>query len=89
MGFCARKCKLTGVSKTSFRSVGILIISAYLGLDHFKNNPSRREGLAFLLKASKSIVFSFAFTSVSDADVRKNFVSFQKELLPFLVKAAL
>lgn len=66
-----------------------LLLAAYLELDNFKNNPSRREGLAFLLKASKSIVFSFAFTSVSDADVRKNFVSFQKEILPFLVKAAL
>ncbi|WP_129718154.1 TetR/AcrR family transcriptional regulator [Pedobacter sp. SYP-B3415] len=66
-----------------------LLLSAYLQLDTFKNNPGRREGLAFLLKASKSIVFSFAFTSVSDSDVRKNFVSFQKEILPFLVKAAL
>ncbi|MCY1521286.1 mycofactocin system transcriptional regulator [compost metagenome] len=66
-----------------------LLLSAYLEHDHFKKNPARREGLAFLLKASKSIVFSFAFTSVSDADVRKNFVSFQKELLPYLVKAAL
>ena len=66
-----------------------LLLAAYLELDNFKNNPARREGLAFLLKASKSIVFSFAFTSVSDSDVRKNFVSFQKEILPFLVKAAL
>lgn len=66
-----------------------LLLSAYLNLDHFKRNPARRGGLAFLLKASKSIVFSFAFTSVSDADVRKNFVTFQKELLPYLVKAAL
>ena len=66
-----------------------LLLQAYSKLDHFKNNPLRREGLAFLLKASKSIVFSFAFTSVSDSDVRKNFVSFQKEMLPFLVKAAL
>lgn len=66
-----------------------LLLSAYLELDNFKNNPMRREGLAFLLKASKSIVFSFAFTSVSDSDVRKNFVSFQKEILPYLVKAAL
>jgi AcrR family transcriptional regulator len=66
-----------------------LLLSAYLELDHFKKNPARRGGLAFLLKASKSIVFSFAFTSVSDADVRKNFVTFQKELLPYLVKAAL
>ncbi|MFD0939328.1 TetR/AcrR family transcriptional regulator [Pedobacter boryungensis] len=66
-----------------------LLLSAYLELDHFKKNPARRGGLAFLLKASKSIVFSFAFTSVSDADVRKNFVTFQKEILPYLVKAAL
>lgn len=66
-----------------------LLLAAYLQLDHFKKNPARRDGLAFLLKASKSIVFSFAFTSVSDADVRKNFVTFQKELLPYLVKAAL
>ena len=66
-----------------------LLLSAYLELDHFKKNPARRGGLAFLLKTSKSIVFSFAFTSVSDADVRKNFVTFQKEILPYLVKAAL
>lgn len=66
-----------------------LLLNAYSKLDHFKNNPSRKQGLAFLLKASKNIVFSFAFTSVSDADVRKNFVSFQKEMLPFLVKAAM
>ena len=46
------------------------------------------ERLRFLIKASKSIVFSFAFTSVSDSDVRKNFISFQKEILPYLVKAA-
>jgi len=46
-----------------------------------------RENLLFLIKSSKSIVFSFAFTAVSVADVRKYFVSFQKELLPYLVKA--
>ena len=46
-----------------------------------------KENLVFLIKASKSIVFSFAFTAVSVADVRKNFISFQKELLPYLVKA--
>lgn len=46
------------------------------------------ERLKFLIKASKSIVFSFAFTSVSDSDVRKNFISFQNEILPYLVKAA-
>src|SRR5690606_32942016 len=46
------------------------------------------KNLRFLIKASKNMVFSFAFTSVSDADVRKNFISFQKEILPFLIKAA-
>src|SRR5690606_33991647 len=33
------------------------------------------KNLRFLIKASKNMVFSFAFTSVSDADVRKNFIS--------------
>lgn len=47
------------------------------------------EKLTFLIKSSKSIVFSFAFTAVNDADVRKNFISFQKEILPYLVQAAL
>jgi AcrR family transcriptional regulator len=52
-------------------------------------NGDQGERLRFLIKASKSIVFSFAFTSVSDSDVRKNFISFQNEILPYLVKAAL
>lgn len=47
------------------------------------------ERLNFLIKTSKNIVFSFAFTAVSDADVRKNFISFQKEMLPYLVQATL
>ncbi|MBY0244465.1 MAG: TetR/AcrR family transcriptional regulator [Sphingobacteriaceae bacterium] len=66
-----------------------LLLANYLKLDQFKNNPTKREGLAFLLKSSKCIVFSFAFTSVSESDVRKNFVTFQKEILPYLVKAAI
>jgi len=47
------------------------------------------NNLRFLVNSSKSIVFSFAFTSVSVADVRKNFISFQNDMLPFLVKAAI
>lgn len=47
------------------------------------------EKLIFLIKCSKNIVFSFAFTAVSDADVRKNFISFQKDMLPYLVAATL
>lgn len=47
------------------------------------------EKLTFLIKCSKNIVFSFAFTAVSEADVRKNFISFQKEILPYLVQATL
>jgi hypothetical protein len=55
----------------------------------FRKDETYPQRLRFLIKSSKSIVFSFAFTSVSDSDVRKNFVSFQKEILPYLVKAAL
>lgn len=60
-------------------------------IQSFKESESLRiptENLRFLIKSSKNIVFSFAFTSVSVADVRKNFISFQKDILPYLVKAA-
>lgn len=65
-----------------------LLIKSFHQTRTFKT-PDQSERLRFLIKASKSIVFSFAFTSVSDSDVRKNFISFQKEILPYLVKAAL
>ncbi len=66
-----------------------LLYAEFLSLEELNNSPTYPERLRFLIKASKSIIFSFAFTSVSDADVRKNFISFQKEILPYLVKAAL
>lgn len=53
------------------------------------NRTIETEKLTFLIKASKSIVFSFAFTSATEADVRKNFVSFQKEILPYLIRATI
>lgn len=66
----------------------------FLLLSSFMNNELiastiQEEKLTFLIKSSKNIVFSFAFTAVSDADVKKNFISFQKEILPYLVQAAL
>lgn len=66
-----------------------LLIGSFLETHMFKEEENSLEKLNFLIKASKSIVFSFAFTSVSDSDVRKNFVSFHKEILPYLVKAAI
>ncbi|HVV54940.1 MAG TPA: TetR/AcrR family transcriptional regulator [Mucilaginibacter sp.] len=66
-----------------------MLISSFMQLGGMRKNESYFNRLRFLIKCSKSIVFSFAFTSVSDADVRKNFVSFQKEILPYLVKAAI
>ncbi|UEG53673.1 TetR/AcrR family transcriptional regulator [Mucilaginibacter daejeonensis] len=54
-----------------------------------RKHSGYQQRIRFLIKCSKNIVFSFAFTSVSDSDVRKNFVSFQKEILPYLVKAAI
>ncbi|MBS1524287.1 MAG: TetR/AcrR family transcriptional regulator [Bacteroidetes bacterium] len=66
-----------------------MLISSFLQLGGMRKNENYLRRIRFLIKCSKSIVFSFAFTSVSDSDVRKNFVSFQKEILPYLVKAAL
>lgn len=65
-----------------------LLYNAFIEVSDLYQNDTYSQRLRFLIKSSKSIVFSFAFTSVSDADVRKNFVSFQKEILPYLVKAA-
>ncbi len=65
-----------------------LLIHSFKEIPVFRKDEKYTERLRFLIKASKSIIFSFAFTSVSDSDVRKNFVSFQKELLPYLIKAA-
>ncbi len=66
-----------------------ILLKEFVAVSNFDNDDSYPQRLRFLIKASKSIVFSFAFTSVSDSDVRKNFISFQKEILPYLVKAAL
>jgi TetR/AcrR family transcriptional regulator, repressor of fatR-cypB operon len=66
-----------------------LLMASFTQLDGIRKNDNYQQRIRFLIKCSKSIVFSFAFTSVSDSDVRKNFVSFQKEILPYLVKAAL
>lgn len=65
-----------------------MLVLSFNSLTGIRKNESYHQRMRFLIKCSKSIVFSFAFTSVSDSDVRKNFVSFQKEMLPYLVKAA-
>ncbi len=66
-----------------------LLVNAFARLNGIRRHHDYLKKLRFLVKCSKSIVFSFAFTSVSDSDIRKNFVSFQKEILPYLVKAAI
>ena len=66
-----------------------LLVSSFMQLNGMRKTENYAQRIRFLIKCSKSIVFSFAFTSVSDSDVRKNFVSFQKEILPYLVKAAM
>ncbi|GAB2986202.1 hypothetical protein GCM10027049_26760 [Mucilaginibacter puniceus] len=65
-----------------------MLVLSFTQLSGIRKQDSYQQRMRFLIKCSKSIVFSFAFTSVSDSDVRKNFVSFQKEMLPYLVKAA-
>ncbi|HEY4194441.1 MAG TPA: TetR/AcrR family transcriptional regulator [Mucilaginibacter sp.] len=66
-----------------------MLVSSFMQLSGLRKHETYMQRIRFLIKCSKSIVFSFAFTSVSDSDVRKNFVSFQKEILPYLVKAAI
>jgi AcrR family transcriptional regulator len=66
-----------------------MLVASFMQLSGLRKHETYMQRLRFLIKCSKSIVFSFAFTSVSDSDVRKNFVSFQKEILPYLVKAAI
>lgn len=74
--------------KTLSEDLEFLLLSSFI-----KNDVIARvipeEKLTFLIKTSKNVVFSFAFTAVTDADVRKNFISFQKEILPYLVHATL
>jgi AcrR family transcriptional regulator len=66
-----------------------LLMASFTRITAIRKTDNYQQRMRFLIKCSKSIVFSFAFTSVSDGDVRKNFVSFQKEILPYLVKAAI
>ena len=66
-----------------------MLVSSFMQLGGMRKQENYMQRIRFLIKCSKSIVFSFAFTSVSDSDVRKNFVSFQKDILPYLVKAAI
>ena len=66
-----------------------MLMSSFARIPHIRRDGNYMQRLRFLITCSKSIVFSFAFTSVSDSDVRKNFVSFQKDVLPYLVKAAI
>jgi len=66
-----------------------MLVSSFMQLSGIRKQENSMQRIRFLIKCSKNIVFSFAFTSVSDSDVRKNFVSFQKEILPYLVKAAI
>jgi AcrR family transcriptional regulator len=66
-----------------------ILLRYFVNTEALQKQNISQEQLSYLIKASKSIVFSFAFTSVSEADVRKNFITFNKEILPFLIKGAL
>jgi len=66
-----------------------MLVSSFMQFSGIRKQENSMQRIRFLIKCSKNIVFSFAFTSVSDSDVRKNFVSVQKEILPYLLKAAL
>jgi|SRR5690606_11439284 AcrR family transcriptional regulator len=74
--------------KTLSDDLEFLLLSSFIKNELIGSTISE-EKLTFLIKSSKNIVFSFAFTAVTEADVRKNFISFQKEILPYLVQATM
>lgn len=74
--------------KTLSDDLEFLLLSSFIQNDTIASSISEKK-LTFLIKTSKNIVFSFAFTAVTEADVRKNFISFQKEILPYLVHATI
>jgi AcrR family transcriptional regulator len=74
--------------KTLSDDLEFLLLSSFIHNDTIAASISEKK-LTFLIKTSKNIVFSFAFTAVTEADVRKNFISFQKEILPYLVHATI
>lgn len=74
--------------KTLSDDLEFLLLSSFIKNEIIASTVPE-EKLTFLIKSSKNIVFSFAFTAVTEADVRKNFISFQKEILPYLVEATL
>ncbi|MGO3306594.1 MAG: TetR/AcrR family transcriptional regulator [Sphingobacterium sp.] len=74
--------------KTLSDDLEFLLLSSFIQNDTIAQTVPE-ERLTFLIKSSNNFVFSFAFTAVTEADVRKNFISFQKEILPYLVQATL
>lgn len=74
--------------KTLSDDLEFLLLSSFIQNDTIAASIPEKK-LTFLIKTSKNIVFSFAFTAVTEADVRKNFISFQKEILPYLVHATI
>src|ERR1700710_1084291 len=52
-----------------------LLFESFSQIKDIHRDTDYAKRLRFLIKSSKSIVFSFAFTSVSVADVKKNFIS--------------
>jgi len=87
--FIRESTNAQGLLKLLSDDLEVFLIQSYRETHLFKGDDQYAERLRFLIKASKAIVFSFAFTSVTDSDIRKHFVSFQKEILPYLVKAAI
>ena len=74
--------------KTLSDDLEFLLLSSFVQNENI-GNLIDEDKLTFLIKTSKNVVFSFAFTAVTEADVRKNFISFKKEILPYLVQATL
>ncbi|AFD09398.1 TetR/AcrR family transcriptional regulator [Solitalea canadensis] len=74
--------------KNLSNEIELLIMGVVMKVRHVDADSEQARRTRFLVSASKSIVFSFAFTSVTDADVKKNFIQFRNEILPYLIRGA-
>ncbi len=65
-----------------------LLMRSYQDTTPFKDSVADIRSLRFLINSSKSIILSYAYTSANDLDIKKNFLKFKKDMLPFLIQAA-
>ncbi|POY39341.1 TetR/AcrR family transcriptional regulator [Solitalea longa] len=87
-GFIRESANAQAFLKNLSNEIESLIMDMVLKVRNIQPGSDHAKSIYFLVSASKNIVFSFAFTSVTEADVKKNFIIFRNEILPYLIRGA-